>query len=357
MTGDAHEGQQELRVDNHYVSSGYLKRWASEGKILTYRLLVPHERYPVWKPYSLSAIPKHRHLYTRIAAGGETDEFERWLDSEFESPADSALERAVFDGRLSRDDWRVLARFVAAQDLRTPTRLSSLVQRLATTLPETLQDTVENSVRELEAAVKEGRPLRMPKLHGSTDFPARVTIERSALPGGGGQLRVEAVAGRAMWLFQVRHSLSSIIHVLEGHHWTILRAPKGSMWPTSDDPVIRLNYHSPEKYDFEGGWGSVGTEIFMPLGPSHLLYTKIGSAPPPKGTRMSEDFFQLSQRLIVEHAHRFIFGTVQNPQVADIRARVVDATMFRAERAQWERWHQEQSEAERGVLGKSKRAD
>lgn len=350
MTGEDHEARQELRTDSHYVPSTYLKRWSVDEKIWTYRLLVPHARYPVWKPYSLSAIPKHRHLYTRIAAGRETDEFERWLDREFESPADAVLERAVTERRLSRDDWRVLARFVAAQDLRTPTRLSWLMQRLATTLPETLQDTVESSVRQLEAALKEGRRLRTPLVADAKGFPARVTIERSPEPGGGGQVRVEAVAGRAMWLFHVRHSLSSIIHVLEGHRWTILRAPKGSMCLTSDDPVIRLNYHSPEKYDFGGGWGSVGTEIVMPLGPGHLLYTKIGCASPPRGARMSEDFFQLTQRLSIEHAHRFVFGAVQNPQVADLRPRVVDATIFRAERAQWERWHQEQSDAERGVL-------
>jgi len=35
--------------------------------------------------------------------------------------------------------------------------------------------------------------------------------------------------------------------------------------------VILLNFYSPEKYDFGGGWGSVGTEIFMPLGPGHHL--------------------------------------------------------------------------------------
>jgi hypothetical protein len=95
----------------------------------------------------------------------------------------------------------------------------------------------------------------------------------------------------------------------------------------------------------------------MPLGPNHLLYTKIGSAPPPKGTRMSEDFFQLTQRLIIERAHRFVFGAAQDPQVAGIRPRVVDAMMFRAERAQWERWHQEQSDAELGIFGKSKDTD
>ena len=62
---------------------------------------------------------------------------------------------------------------------------------------------------------------------------------------------------------------------------------------------------------------------------------------------MSEDLFELTQRLIIEHAHRLAFGAVQDPQVVDIRPRVVNSTMFRAEGAQWERRHQEQSDAER----------
>ena len=82
--------------------------------------------------------------------------------------------------------------------------------------------------------------------------------------------------------------------------------------------MILLNFYSPEQYDFGGGWGSVGTEIFMPLGPGHLLYTKIGCASPPRGTRISEDFLQLTQRLVIEHAHRFAFGAVQDPYVADL---------------------------------------
>ena len=348
---------QELRTDSHYVPSTYLKRWARDGKLWTYRLLVPHANYPPWRPYSLSAIPKHRHLYTRVAAAGETDEFERWLDSDFESPANSVLDQAVTDGRLSRHDWRILARFVAAQDLRTPTRLWSLMQRLATNLPETLQDTVERSVRELEAAIKDGRRLRRPELADATGFPARVTIERSPQAGGGGQLRVEAVAGRAMWLFHIRHSLTSIVHVLERHRWTIWRAPRGRLWLTSDDPVIRLNYHSPERYDFNGGWGSVGTEILMPLGPSHLLYTKIGSASTPRGTRMSQGLFELTQRFIIEHAHRFVFAAAPDAQAVDIRPRLVDATAFRAEREQWGRFHQEQSQAERGIFPEAPSAD
>ena len=115
--------------------------------------------------------------------------------------------------------------------------------------------------------------------------------------------------------------------------------------------MILLNFYSPEKCDFGGGWGSVGTEIFMPLGPGHLLYHQDRLRVDATGNAISEDFLQLTQRLVIEHAHRFVFGAVQDPHVADLRPRVVDATMFRAERAQWERWHQEQGDAERDILG------
>src|SRR5699024_11588180 len=46
--------------------------------------------------------------------------------------------------------------------------------------------------------------------------------------------------------------------------------------PTSDNPVINLNYYRKDKYDFNGGWGVDNTCIMMPLTPKHLLYTQVG---------------------------------------------------------------------------------
>jgi hypothetical protein len=40
---------QQLRKDNHYVPKLYLKQWAHEGQISTYRLLAPSENVPLWK--------------------------------------------------------------------------------------------------------------------------------------------------------------------------------------------------------------------------------------------------------------------------------------------------------------------
>jgi Protein of unknown function (DUF4238) len=80
---------EDFHRDNHYVPQGYLKQWASPQKRLwVYRILVSHPRVPVWKETSVRGVAYHQHLYTRLAAGRETDDFERWLDREFETPAE-----------------------------------------------------------------------------------------------------------------------------------------------------------------------------------------------------------------------------------------------------------------------------
>lgn len=42
---------QQLRVRNHYVPELYLKQWEHEGRISTYRLLVPHDSFLSGKSY------------------------------------------------------------------------------------------------------------------------------------------------------------------------------------------------------------------------------------------------------------------------------------------------------------------
>jgi hypothetical protein len=66
----------------------------------------------------------YSHLYTRIAAGEESDEVEKWLDREFEGPAEESLHKATSEARLTPDDWRRLVCFLAAQDVRTPARFA-----------------------------------------------------------------------------------------------------------------------------------------------------------------------------------------------------------------------------------------
>jgi hypothetical protein len=146
--------------NNHFVSRGYLKRWAlPDDRVWTYRILVSHAQVPLWKKRSIRGLAYHTHLYTRITAGGETDEIEKWLDREFETPAEEAIEKATSGARLTTEDWKRLVRFLAAQDVRTPARLVERLKHWEATLPGLIEDTLQKSVHTLESAKKSGQAL------------------------------------------------------------------------------------------------------------------------------------------------------------------------------------------------------
>lgn len=111
----------EFHRDNHYVPCVYLRRFAgTDGRIVTYRTLVPHVEVPIWRDRSIKAVAYHSHLYTRIVAETETDEIERWLDREFEAPAEEPLEKQLLMRSLSLRTGDVLSGFLR---LKTSVRL------------------------------------------------------------------------------------------------------------------------------------------------------------------------------------------------------------------------------------------
>jgi Protein of unknown function (DUF4238) len=336
-----------ITTDNHYVSRGYLKRWVSSDKRLyTYRLLVSHPEVPLWKKSSPRGVAKLSHLYTRIVAGHETDDIERWLNQDFESPAEEALHKVTENRRLTPEDWKRLVRFLAAQDVRTPARLIEDLQRWDKTLPHLIENTLQEVVHELELAQKSGDPLPQLPPHPYADYlPFRVKTE--ILPDQEfGTLTGEVLLGRSLWLFGLQQALTQTVKILLQHRWTILRVPAGAAWITSDNPVIRLNYYGDDKYDFKGGWGRIGSELLLPLNPHHLLYTQIGKQVPPWGTPVSRSKAEKIQQFIAEHAHRMIFASNAYVEVPRLRPRTVDAALFQHENEQWKKWHEEQIAAE-----------
>ena len=168
-----------LREDNHYVSCGYLKRWASSaGRIWTYRILVSHPQVPLWKQTSPQGVAYHSHLYTQVVDGQATDEIERWLDSAFEAPATEALQKATSDERLTPDDWKRLVRFLAAQDMRTPARFADQVRHWNANLPSLTKAAVRNSIQILEEAAQSGQPLPQSTPVNSDSIPFRIITKR-----------------------------------------------------------------------------------------------------------------------------------------------------------------------------------
>jgi len=166
----------ELHIKNHFVSKSYLKRWQGyDGKICVYRTLVNHQNVPVWKRHYVSAIAYHNHLYTQMVAGVESDELEKWLDKEYESPANAVLDKVVLEQQLSPDDWNILIRFLAAQDVRTPSRLFEHLKLYNESFPEILQSTLNRLKNKLESNEIERSSEEPTYENNSSLIPLKVT--------------------------------------------------------------------------------------------------------------------------------------------------------------------------------------
>lgn len=339
---------ESIRRASHYVSRGYLRAWTSaDGRLWTYRTLVSHGAVPVWRQSSPKGVAYHTHLYTRIVAGRETDDFEKWLDSEIETPAAQPLQKATSGGRLTPDDWSRLVQFAAAQDVRTPARYQEQLQRWRKTLPGIMEESLREAMDELDAMRKRGERVPVVQENWSKDAPVRVEILKRKAGEHSSYVKAEVTPGRGFWLWQMKHLLEKTARVLHQHRWTILKSPEGVAWFTSDNPVLRLNFNSLSEYDFGGGWGSPGTDIMLPLSPKHLLYTRVGKRPPMRGEALKPEHAALVRRFMAENAHRMIFAEGRDADVVRLRPRVVNAEQFRDERDQWAAWHSEQSAAEK----------
>ena len=141
----------QVTHDNHFVPQLYLKQWSNDGlQVWAYRILVSHEKVPEWSYRSISQVAYLRDLYTEIENGVEVDDFEKWLESEFENPVQESIRKVLKDNPLSVLDWERLASCLGAQDVRTPLSYLESTERWEKTLPNILKTTLEESVHKLE---------------------------------------------------------------------------------------------------------------------------------------------------------------------------------------------------------------
>ena len=96
----------QLKRDNHFVPRFLLKPWLDAGgHVWVYRTLVSHNDVPLWTQKSIDRIAFRRDLYTVTAGESELDDFERWIEATFETPAVESLARAIGGESLSASDW------------------------------------------------------------------------------------------------------------------------------------------------------------------------------------------------------------------------------------------------------------
>ena len=129
------------------------------------------------------------------------------------APAQEALDKVRQHGRLTPTHWKALARFVAAQHVRTPARFLEMMQRWTVDLKPVIQTTLRSSVAKIEQ-IRHGDTPLIPRTPTHEEYlPSRVTVRKS--DSGGGESGLEVVAGRGLWLFAIRHLLTSTLRARE----------------------------------------------------------------------------------------------------------------------------------------------
>ena len=95
----------------------------SSGKVCHYRTIVPHPKQPLWEIKKPTGIGFQRDIYTETTLEGESDKLEQFFHANFEEPYKIAIQKVISQDQLTPNDWKSLAHFVLAQDLRTPFRI------------------------------------------------------------------------------------------------------------------------------------------------------------------------------------------------------------------------------------------
>lgn len=330
----------EFHIKNHYVPECYLKSWEDDNcEIHVYRLLVTHEKVPAWSTKSRGAIAYQKHLYTQVIAGEESDSFEKWIDKEYETPATEALEKAINDKRLTSEDWSILIKFLAAQDVRTPSKLYEHLDRGSTSMANALESSLSELKEMLGAKPIEKIDQPTDKNIDSSTLPVKVTIEPSE-NGEGSIVKVETYVGRSSWVFSMNHLLNSTCKKLHEHKWTIVKPAKGYKWLTSDNPVIKLNFTNYQDYDLKGGWGKEKGNIIFPISPEHAMFVQIGDRSYQKGTRLSLEQTVFFRKIMCENASRFIYSSFNDDEVLNYTPRKIDKKQYLFEKNEFAKWHE-----------------
>ena len=81
--------------------------------------------------------------------------------------------------------------------------------------------------------------------------------------------------GKQFYLYIMKYLLEETSKVFHNYKWGIITVDAIVSLPTSDDPVICLNYRSEDNYNFGGGWGSKNSNILFPISPNKILYIQI----------------------------------------------------------------------------------
>ncbi len=318
---------------NHYVPQFYLKNWSKDGKTLyVYSILVANENIPLWKQVSIRNTAVWPDLYTRKNEVEEIDDFERWFSSEFEAPGKPIFDKVIRGKELSDSENILLSKFIIAQKIRTPAMLGTILDLGREKFSVAMEKVMQKFIHE----VAEG--INLSKKHyvvqDDPDIPIAITFDRKNR-----LLESKMLIGKSMYLHMIKHLLSTAEQYIHKYYWQVIEADSRISFPTSDNPIVYFNYLGNGCYNFDIPLFSRFGYIIMPISPKKLLFCQIGKKSSAASLSNSIDWSILFRRMIIQHAHKFVFAEKPHECVSILRPRTISKELFEEERFEMIHWH------------------
>lgn len=311
---------------NHYVPQGYLKYWTDslDSKLYVYDTIVKSGNDPIWKKRYPKQIAYIEELYTHIQGSSEVDSIEQYLNR-IETVGLRAIEDIEKSGLIDPSQLESLLRYVAVQAVRTPGHYRKTEHNNNKLLTSALEgiDLVNKINKDNKPFIPSSFEQNLYDL-----LPMQIKLEREK-----GIAQITCLGGKSLFLSKMHIVAESTYRYLNNHIWQIVTPEKNELWPTSDDPVILLNYIKSDKYTFDGGIGQKNVNIIFPLTPTKLLFTQIGQTTP---TPFSEELKREITAFIFKNADRCVYSQIEMKEIMKYRKRVIDPLLYEAKRIERE---------------------
>lgn len=322
-----------LKRNNHFLSRMYLDAWKNKnGKVNVAELLVPDERVPFWQEKYVSSICKYDSMFVRLKNNVEVDDIEDWFNIKYETPAKSALEHAINDERISIDEWHCLIDFLACHIVRSPAFIIKILDLAKKDCVPIFEEKCEEiSSISTDEFIKK---VNNQKADFTNDlFPIKIT-DAGKCDDNNELFKIETIFGKQFYLWIMMYMLKNTCKILHNHKWGIITVDDKVTLPTSDDPVICLNYNNHNEYDFGGGWGKKNCNILFPISPKKILYTQVGVKVKPRWNADYKTSIML-KKMIVEHSFRKVISNFEDDEIKSLKLRFVNDLEFERELQMW----------------------
>ena len=328
--------------NNHYLSQMYLKNWAKDRKVQVYSILVPDERVPLWIPRGTAGVGSYDSMFVRFDNGEETDDIEKWFATDYEDPAKKSLDKAVAGEDLTEEDWYYLIELLACHIVRSPKYLAKSLQIQVDAIENALIDLQETLPKLTKEDIK-NYVSKYPEDDHRVQIPLKITEQESDSETT--LLKIETMVGKQTYLWGMEHLLKNATYVLHQHNWSVVTVEDSITLPTTDNPVVFVNFENASNYNLEGSWDTPDTRIIFPISPKKFIYCQVGRTIEPKQTinRINSEWIK---KFILENAYKTIISEEPDPDVPKIRPRCVSKEVYLEEKEKWENFQKNYIEEE-----------